>query len=87
MSALFGDLQSVRAELDKYKKLEDQLKQQIQEAMGEASKAQFETGSVTWRCSKDSTVLDTKRLLADHPELLTQYSLTRSGSRRFLVQG
>ena len=54
MSALFGDLQSVRAELDKYKKLEDQLKQQIQEAMGEASKAQFETGSVTWRRSKDS---------------------------------
>lgn len=53
--------------------------------MGEASKATFETGSVSWKRSKDSTLLDTKRLLTDQPELLEQYSLTRSGGRRFLV--
>lgn len=87
MSALFADLQAVRAEADKYKKLEEEFKQQIQAAMGEATKAIFETGSVTWRRSKDSVTLDTKRLLADHPELLEQYSQTRSGSRRFLVRG
>jgi len=47
----------------------------------------IETGLVSWKRSKDSTVLDTKRLLSDHPELLAQYSQTRPGSRRFLVQG
>lgn len=86
MSALFTDLQDARSQVDKYKQLEEQYKQQIQQAMGDASKAAFETGSVSWKRSKDSTVLDIKRLLSDHPELLAQYSMTRSGSRRFLVQ-
>ena len=87
MSALFTDLQDVRSQVDKYKQLEEQYKQQIQQAMGDASQATFETGSITWKRSKDSTVLDTKRLLSDHPELLAQYSMIRAGSRRFLVQG
>ena len=86
MSALFTDLQDARFQLDKYKKLEEQYKQKIQQAMGNASHATFETGSVSWKRSKDSTALNTKRLLADSPELLAQYSLTRAGSRRFLIQ-
>ena len=86
MSALFTDLQDVRFQADKYTKLEEQFKQKIQQAMGDASQATFETGSVSWKRSKDSTSLDAKRLLSDHPELLAQYSLTRSGSRRFLLQ-
>lgn len=87
MAALFTDLQEARFQVDKYKQLEEQYKQKIQQAMGDASQAIFETGSVSWKRSKDSTVLDTKRLLSDHPELLAQYSQTRPGSRRFLVQG
>ena len=86
MSALFTDLQDARFQLDKYKKLEERYKQKIQQAMGNASHATFETGSVSWKRSKDSTALDTKRLLTDSPELLAQYSLTRAGSRRFLIQ-
>ncbi|QCP80888.1 endonuclease [Alcaligenes faecalis] len=85
MSALFTDLQDARFQLDKYKKLEERYKQKIQQAMGNASHATFETGSVSWKRSKDSTALDTKRLLADSPELLAQYSFTRAGSRRFLI--
>lgn len=85
MSALFTDLQDARFQVDKYKKLEEQYKQKIQQAMGNASHATFATGSVSWKRSKDSTALDTKRLLADSPELLAQYSLTRAGSRRFLI--
>lgn len=54
--------------------------------MGVASKATFGTGSVTWKHSKDSTLLDMKWLLTVQPELLTQYSLPRSGSRRFLIR-
>lgn len=85
MSALFGDLQAVRHHAEQLKQQEELLKQQIQERMGDATKTVFETGAVTWRRSKDSTVLDTKRLLTDHPELLHQYSMTRKGSRRFLI--
>jgi putative phage-type endonuclease len=85
MAALFTDLQEARFQVDKYKQLEEQYKQKIQQAMGNASHATFDTGSVSWKRSKDSTALDTKRLLADSPELLAQYSLTRAGSRRFLI--
>lgn len=85
LSALFTDLTDARFQADKYKKLEEQFKQEIQQSMGEATKAIFETGSVTWKRSKDSTLLDAKRLLAEQPQLLKQYSMTRSGSRRFLV--
>jgi len=42
-------------------------------------------GTVSWKKSNDSVALDTKRLLKDQPQLLDQYSLTKSGSRRFLI--
>lgn len=85
MSTIFTDLKEVRFQLDKYKQMEEGFKQQIQQSMGDASKAIFETGSVSWKRSKDSIALDTKKLLADHPELLDQYNITRAGSRRFLI--
>jgi len=85
MSTIFTDLKEVRLQLDKYKQMEEGFKQQIQQSMGDASQAIFETGSVSWKRSKDSIALDTKKLLADHPELLDQYSITRPGSRRFLI--
>ena len=86
MSTLFDELQETRSQLDKYKQQEEEYKQQIQEAMGEASRAIFPTGSISWKRSKDSVLLDTKKLLAEQPKLLEQYSTTRAGSRRFLVQ-
>jgi hypothetical protein len=58
----------------------------LQQAIGDASKATFETGSVTWKKAKDSVVLDTPRLLKEQPTLLQQYATTKTGSRRFLVQ-
>lgn len=87
MSQLFESLQEARAQLETYKQQEELFKQQIQEAMGDATKAVFSTGAVSWKRSRDSVSLDTKQLLADQPELLTQYGKTRSGSRRFLIQG
>ncbi len=87
MSQLFESLQKARAQLETYKQQEELFKQQIQEAMGDATKAVFSTGAVSWKRSRDSVSLDTKQLLADQPELLTQYGKTRSGSRRFLIQG
>ena len=86
VSAMFTELVQVRVSLDDGKKREDFLRQQIQQRMGDSSKAVFATGSVSWKRSKDSLSLDVATLLQEHPELLKQYALTRAGSRRFLVQ-
>ena len=85
LSACFADLLAVRQSIAEQEKLEAQLKQTLQQAMGNATRADFETGSVTWKKSKDSVVLDLSRLLKDQPELQQRYAVTKSGSRRFLV--
>lgn len=85
LSAKFADLVSVRQSIAEAEKLEAHLKQSLQQAMGDASKAIFETGSVTWKKAKDSTGFDLPRLLKDQPDLNKCYSLVKSGSRRFLI--
>ncbi|VWD42573.1 putative phage-related protein [Burkholderia contaminans] len=85
MSSAFADLVAVRADIEARQDIEAQLKQQIQQAMAEADRAQFETGSVSYKRSKDGSGVDLKRLLADHPELASRYAITKPGSRRFLV--
>ena len=85
LSACFADLLAVRQSIAEQEKLEAQLKQILQQAMGSATRADFETGSVTWKRAKDSVVLDVTRLLKDQPDLQQRYALTKAGSRRFLV--
>jgi len=85
LSATFADWLSVRQTLAETEQLEAQLKQTLQQAMGSASKALFETGTVTWKKAKDAEGLDVARLLADQPELRERYPLVKPGSRRFLV--
>jgi len=85
MSAVFADLVTVRAEIEAHGQQEAKLKQAIQQAMGDASRALFETGEVSFKRSKDSHGVDLKRLIADHPTLASQYAITKPGSRRFLV--
>ncbi|MFL9867279.1 YqaJ viral recombinase family protein [Paraburkholderia fungorum] len=85
LSSVFADLVAVRAEIEARQAIEAQLKQTLQQAMGDAVRAVFETGSVSFRCSKDSSSVDLTRLLADRPELEQQYAIPKPGSRRFLV--
>ena len=84
LSATFSDLVALRANIAEQEKLEAKLKQRLQQAIGSASGAVFETGAVTWKKAKDSAVLDVATLLKDQPELMQRYSQTRTGSRRFL---
>ncbi|SNX45767.1 hypothetical protein SAMN05421731_1061, partial [Acinetobacter puyangensis] len=56
-----------------------------QALMKDAERAIFSKGSVTWKKSRDSIVLDQKQLLKQQPELLQQYPQQRQGSRRFNV--
>lgn len=85
MSAAFADLVAVRAEIGVREKLEAELRQRIQQRMGEASRTIFETGQVSWKRSKDGSALDIAKLLQDQPDLLQRYPLIKPGSRRFLI--
>lgn len=85
LSAQFADLCAIRESLAAQKAIEARLKQTLQQAMGEASEAVFETGMVSWRKSRDTRVLDVDRLLEVHPELLTRFGKTQPGSRRFHI--
>lgn len=85
LSACFADLLAVRQSIAEQEKLESKLKQRLQQAIGDASTAHFETGSVSWKKSKDSIALDMPRLLADHPDISQRYAITKGGSRRFLI--
>ncbi len=85
MCAAFADLISVRASMAEQSELEAKLKQTIQQRMGNATKASFEGGVVSWKRSKDGVVLDAGKLLIDQPDLLQRYPLLKPGSRRFLI--
>lgn len=85
MSAAFSDLLAVRQFLAAHTQLESELKQRIQQRMGQASRALFENGDVSWKRSKDGSALDVDTLLKDQPDLLARYSLPKAGSRRFLI--
>ena len=86
MSRCFADLQAIRQRAEVLATEEAVLAQRIKQAMGDAGRALFETGEVTYRQAKDSVVLDTKRLLREQPELLETHGVTRTGSRRFLLR-
>lgn len=81
----FDALCALREELDAKQGQAEQLKQTIQQAMGDASKATFANGVVTFKRAKDGEVVDAKKLAADHPGLAAQYTVSRAGSRRFVV--
>jgi putative phage-type endonuclease len=85
LSSTFADLVAVRAEIDARQQVEAKLKQTIQQAMGDATRALFETGEVSFKRSKDSSAIDLKRLLAEHPAFKQQYAIQKPGSRRFLI--
>ena len=85
MSATFADLVNLRADIANREQLESLLKQKIQQRMGDASRAIFETGSVSYKRSKDSNGIDMAKLLLEQPDLHQRYPLIKSGSRRFLI--
>ena len=63
----------------------ERLKQTIQQAMGDASRAAFANGVVTFKRAKDGSRIDPKALAAAYPDLAARYTVTTTGSRRFLL--
>lgn len=85
LTAAYETLKQVRDAIGEQEKQESVLKQKIQQAMGDASRAMFASGAVTWKKAKDSISVDTASLLRDLPHLKEQYQALRQGSRRFLI--
>ncbi|MDE1963678.1 MAG: YqaJ viral recombinase family protein [Xanthomonadaceae bacterium] len=81
----FDALATLREELAAMEDEAESLKQVIQQAMGDASKAVFAHGEVTFKRAKDSTLLDTKRLTDECPDVAAMYAVTRPGARRFVL--
>lgn len=86
MSAVFSDLLAVREVIATQTATEARLRQSIEQRMGDATRALFENGEVSWKRSKDGVTLDTARLQKDQTPLLQGYTVPKPGSRRFLVQ-
>ncbi len=82
----FTELVALNAVLAEQEQQAELLKQTLQQAMGDASVARFgDQGEVIYCRSKDSTALDTKRLMAEHPVIAAACTVTRPGSRRFRI--
>ena len=81
----FEQLIQSRNQIEKHQEQFDRLKHQLQAKMQQAERATFLTGSVTWKKSKDSISLDSKALLKQHPEYLSQFPHNKQGSRRFNI--
>ncbi|MBL4833960.1 MAG: YqaJ viral recombinase family protein [Pseudomonas sp.] len=85
LSMAYVELKALKQLITKQQLREAELKQQLQQAMGDASRATFTGGQITWKRSKDSSMLDIDSLLKDKPHLKARYSRIKEGSRRFLI--
>jgi len=85
MAAVFAHLLAVRELITVNTEREQQLKQRIQRRMGEATRALFPIGEVSWKRARDGSSIDLDQLLKDLPELAPLYSRTKPGSRRFVI--
>lgn len=82
---LFEQLLSYRDYMQELEQRHDQVKHQLQSLIKDHEVAVFDKGAISWKRSKDSVSLDTKAVIKAHPELLSQFSKTRQGSRRFVI--
>ena len=87
MNAAFSDLLSLRQHLTQTEKYESEIRQRIQQRMGDCSKALFDEGQISFKRSKDSEVFDADKLKTLQPAVYSQFLKTREGSRRFVIQG
>ena len=85
LASTYLELKSVRQSIAQQETREAQLKQVLQQAMGEATRAEFAEGYISWKKSKDSIGLDVEQMLKDKPYLQARYPKIKTGSRRFLI--
>ena len=82
---LFDKLLGYRSSMANLEQQHDQVKHQLQTLIKDNEVAVFSQGAISWKRSKDSIGLDSKAVIKAHPDLLTQFSKTKQGSRRFVI--
>lgn len=85
LASAFTDLVALREEIGQKSEKAEQLRQRLEQSMGDSSKAIFPAGEITYRRSKDGTSVDLKSLAQAHPELVAEFTVERPGSRRFRI--
>ena len=85
LASTYLELKSVRQSIAQQETREAQLKQVLQQAMGAATRVEFTEGYISWKKSKDSTMLDVEQMLKEKPYLQARYPKIKTGSRRFLI--
>ena len=85
LTLAYVELKALRNSIAQQQEREALLKQTLQQAMGDATRARFGSGQITWKKAKDSVGFDLERLLKDKPYLQAKYPLSKPGSRRFLI--
>jgi len=86
LNEFYARVLQAREQKDHAEQLEEFHKQKLQEAMGQATKAIFAGGSVTWKRTKDGVAIDLEKMKREQTELVNQYEVLRPGYRRFSVQ-
>jgi putative phage-type endonuclease len=84
-ATIYRELKAVRQNIAQQETLEAKLKQVLQQAMGEATRAEFAEGYISWKKTKDSIGLDVEQMIKDKPYLQARYPKIKTGSRRFLI--
>lgn len=84
-NSLFEQLLSYRDYMQELAERHDKVKHQLQTLIDDNEVAVFDKGAISWKRSKDSVGLDSKAAIKAHPDLLTQFSKTKQGSRRFVI--
>lgn len=88
--ALVGQLarlKEVKALIKPLEAEEDALAEAVKLLMGDAESLTIGgQPAVTWKSSKDVSRFDERRFAAENPDLVTKYTVTVPGSRRFLVK-
>lgn len=85
LNMAYVELKALKQTILKHRKREALLTQQLQLAIGSASRALLAGGEISWTCSGDTTVLDVDQLIADRPNLKARYSRLKKGDRTFTI--
>ena len=83
----YTELKGVKEELKALEERKDALEEMIKLSFGDAEAISYGGKTLaTWKAAKDSEKFDSKLFCKEHPDMERQYTMTVSGSRRFLLK-
>ena len=79
-------LAKCRGDIKQLEEVENQLVEEVKKAIGDGEVLEHEGAKLaSWKNAKDSVSIDSKRLIAELPEVAAIYSVPKKGGRRFLL--